>query len=191
MLLVSRLVRHKGVHYLLDAWQYARSQYPNLFKEFKLVIVGDSTYTDDYVKELKEDAKDDESILFTGWQNGKILEQLYANTTLLVHPSENEGLPITVLQAMSYGRSVLLSDIPEHRELITDKKFLFNNASLSSLSDQLIKLMQDKKIRDKAGRVNREFVNKNFNWDLIAKQTGQIYANRDKTTIIKDCLASA
>lgn len=175
LLMVSRLVKHKGAHYLLDAWQFAKQQYPELLKDYKLIIVGGSTYTDDYVSQLKEIARGDNSIIFTGWQQGQALEQLYANTTLLVHPSENEGLPITVLQAMSYGRPVLVSDIPEHQEIVTDNHFWFNNASVSSLAFKIIELIKDKNTLAAVGQQNKKFVEEYYNWSDIAKKTLQIY----------------
>jgi len=180
ILMVSRLVKHKGAHYLIDAWQFARTQYPKLFRDYKLVIAGGSAHTDNYVKELKRMARGDKSIVFTSWQKGKSLEQLFANTSMLVHPSENEGLPITVLEAMSYGKAVLASDIPEHKEIITDSKYWFNNASISSLSDKLIELFKEKRTLPKVGKSNKKLVEKDFNWKDIGEMTLKLYSKTSK-----------
>lgn len=190
LLMVSRLVKHKGVHYLLDAWHFAKQQYPELLKDYKLVITGDSTYTDDYVAKLKQAANGDNSIIFTGWQKGQALEQLYANTALLVHPSENEGLPLTVLQAMSYGRPVLVSDIPEHQEIITNIRFWFNNASVSSLAFKIIELIKDKKNLSHAGQQNKKFVEENYHWMDIAKKTLRVYGHGTNQYIEEICYCS-
>ena len=190
VLMVSRLVKHKGAHYLLEAWQFAKLQYPELLKDYKLVITGGSSKTKKYVKELEKIAQDDDSIIFTGWQHGRVLEQLYANTALFVHPSQNEGLPVTVLQAMSYGRTVLLSDILEHKEIISDKRYLFNNANIGSLADKLIELFKNKPQLIDQGKINKVFVEKTYNWQDIAQKTSRVYLC-DQKSCKKTCLCSA
>ncbi len=175
LLMVSRLVKHKGAHYLLTAWQFVRQQCPQLLQDYKLVIVGGSNFTDNYLNDLKNIAKGDNSIIFTDWQSGQTLEELYANTALFVHPSENEGLPITVLQAMSHARPVLVSDISEHKEIITDDQFWFNNASIASLAEKIIELIKKPALLEQAGEENKVLVEKNYNWQDITKQTLKIY----------------
>lgn len=175
ILMVSRLVKHKGAHYLLEAWQIARQQYPQLLKDYKLAIVGGAVFTDDYVASLKHIARGDSSIIFTDWQKGQELEELYANTALLVHPSENEGLPITVLQGMSHGRSVLVSDIAEHKEVVSNNKFWFDNTNIYSLAQKIIELIQQPELRAEAGHANKALVANHYNWQDIATSTSQVY----------------
>lgn len=181
LLMVSRLVKHKGAHYLLEAWQFVRQQNPELLKDYKLVIVGGSTFTDDYVKELHQIARGDNSIIFTDWQKGQTLEELYANTAMLVHPSENEGLPITVLQAMSYARPVLVSDISEHKEVISDERFWFSNTSTISLAEKITELMQKPELLKENGDRNKMVVEKHYNWKDITKQTIALYSSKTNT----------
>ena len=183
ILMVSRLVKHKGAHYLLSAWKNIRQQYPELFAGHKLAIVGGSAFTDDYVKELKNAASGDQSVIFTDWQHGEPLEQLYANAKLLVHPSENEGLPLTVLQAMAHGRPVLVSDIPEHQELISDGRFWFLNGSVSSLAERLVELFKNENWMKEAGEKNRRLAEKNFDWKTIAEKTAAVYAVEQEKVI--------
>ena len=177
LLMVSRLVKHKGAHYLLEAWQLARQQNSELLKDYKLVIVGDSTFTDDYVAKLRQIARGDKSIVFTGWQKGRALEELYANSTMLVHPSENEGLPITVLQAMSHARPVLVSDISEHKEVVSDERFWFSNTNIISLAQKITELTQNPELLKERGEKNKALVEKNYNWQDITKQTIALYAS--------------
>jgi len=179
-LTVTRLVRHKGVHYLIDAWQIARKQYPELLNDYKLVIVGDSSYTDDYVNEIKEMAHGDDSIVFTCWQNGQALAELFNNSTMLVHPSENEGMSMSVLRAMSLGKAVLISDIPEQKELISDAHFWFNNTNISSLANKIVEILQHPEWMAEAGVANKKLTEKKYNWVDIAKQTEKIYLTINK-----------
>lgn len=175
ILMVSRLVKHKGAHYLIDAWQLARQQNPEILKDYKLVIVGGASFTDDYVKKLHAMARGDNSIIFTDWQSGQNLSELYANAKLFIHPSENEGMPITVLQAMSYGKPVLVSDIPEHKEVITDSRFWFANANTISLANKIAELVSDAQLLKDAGLLNKQITNLKYNWQDIAEKTSYLY----------------
>jgi glycosyltransferase involved in cell wall biosynthesis len=175
VLMVSRLVKHKGAHYLIDAWQMAKRQYPELTADLKLVIVGGSSFTDDYVKYLRALAGNDQSIVFTDWQSGEPLNALYANCLMLAHPSENEGLPITVLQAMAGGRPVLVSDIAEHQEVISDGRFWFTNTSAYSLAEKIVELIKNPAMLQEAGEKNLLIVKNHYQWDDIAKKTIDIY----------------
>jgi glycosyltransferase involved in cell wall biosynthesis len=184
LLMVSRLVKHKGAHYLLEAWQFARQQNPELLKDYKLVIVGDSAFTDNYVAQLRQIASGDNSIIFTGWQKGQTLAELYANCALLVHPSENEGLPMTVLQAMSHARPVLVSDISEHKEVISDERFWFSNTNIHSLAQKITELVQNPDLLKEKGAKNKALVEKNYNWKDITNQTIALYSS-PKTKALK------
>ncbi|MFA6533567.1 MAG: glycosyltransferase family 4 protein [Patescibacteria group bacterium] len=168
ILTVSRLVRHKGIHYLIDGYRALKT-------DKKLVIVGDSAFTDDYVKELREAAKDDPRIIFTGYQGGAELEQLFAHAYLVVQPSESEGLPLSVLEAMSYSRAVLSSDIAENLEVVKDHGFSFKNKDVADLVSQLELLLSRPDLVKTVGSAGRDYINQNYNWDDIARKTGDVY----------------
>jgi len=177
VLMVSRLVKHKGAHYLVYAWQLASRRYPQLLDDYKLVIVGGSNFTDEYVHALKSSAINNKNIVFTDWQSGTTLDELYANAGLFVHPSENEGMPITVLQAMSHARPALVSDIPEHKEVITDDQFWFANANIDSLAEKIIELIKKPALLSQTGLENKRIVENKYNWRDICRQTIRIYNN--------------
>lgn len=181
ILMTARLVKHKGVHYLLSAWQLAVQQNPEIFKGLKLVIVGGSTFTDKYVAQLQQIARGDKSIVFTGWIRDQKLTDLYENTMLYVNPSENEGLPISVLTAMAHKKAVLLSDIPEHVELVNNPKFLFQNANTVALSKKLAALLADKKLLEEAGEKNKKIVEEKFNWKNLSRDTVEVYSHTPRT----------
>jgi len=182
LVMISRLVAHKGAHYLIKAFKNAKAKNPQLLAGYKLAIVGGSAFTDKYVDYLHRLAGNDKNIVFTGNQKGKKLEELYANAKMLIHPSENEGLPITVLQAMSYGIPALVSDIPEHQEVITDSHFWFTNASILSLTNKIIGLMKNPELLKTAGRKNKQTAEKNYAWEDIAKKTEYVYQLSNEET---------
>jgi len=175
VVMVSRLVRHKGAHHLIEA--YVRLQKRSLTRGKKLVIVGDSAFTDDYVAEIKAMAAGNKDILFTGYLKGKALEQVFGNAYAVVHPSESEGLPIAVLEAMSYGKTVLASDIPENMEVVRDRGMSFRNRSVPDLTRKLRILLDSPAMARETGAEAKEFVLENYHWDDVAKEVDRVYAS--------------
>ena len=109
----------KGIRYLVEAFK-------NVKTDKKLVIAGGSSDTDSFMEELKELAKGDDRILFTGFVQGAMLDELYSNAYIYTLPSDLEGMPLSLLEAMSYGNCCLVSDIPECAEVVEDKKIIWN-----------------------------------------------------------------
>lgn len=176
VLVVSRLIPHKGVHYIIDAWKNLLDSHKEILGNKKLVIVGDGYYTDEYVARLKEQAKDISSIVFTGFQSGSEISALYSHAFLMCHPSDNEGLPIVVLEAMSYKLPVLVSDIPEHIDLISNSHFLFSHGDVSSLQEKLLSLMQvDDAILLYEGKNNRALIEREFVWEKVMDKIVDVY----------------
>lgn len=121
ILFLGRLVPEKGIRYLFEAFK-------NVKTDKKLVIAGGSSDTDSFMTELKELAKDDNRILFTGFVQGAMLDELYSNAYIYTLPSDLEGMPLSLLEAMSYGNCCLVSDIPECAEVVEDKALIFKKA---------------------------------------------------------------
>lgn len=170
VLMVTRLVRHKGAHYLIKA-------YEQLNNDEKLVIVGGSAFTDDYVKELNRLAAKDSRVILTGTLTGQPLYELFANAKLFVQPSESEGLPIAVLEALSFSRPVLVSNIPENLEAISRDKygFSFKNKSIQDLKAKLEYLLDQPELLQQTGEKGKKFATKNYNWQDIVNNTINLY----------------
>lgn len=170
---VGRLVPHKGVHYLIEAFKALRQEGSR--GDLKLVVVGAAAYTSDYEKTLKDLAVGRDDILFLGYQSGEALRQLYAHAYVYVQPSESEGLPVVVLEAMSYGRPVLVSDIPENMEAMRRAGFSFRNKDVADLADKLGSLVSHPEIVEDAAKNTQEVIRKYFNWEIIAVHTEAVY----------------
>ncbi len=169
ILAVTRLIRHKGIHYLIDAFNQINT-------DKKLVIVGSGFYSDDYVDELYRKAEGNKNIIFTGAQHGDILNELFSNAYLFAQPSEAEGLSIALLEGMSYGLPVLVSDIVENKEVIENTGFKFSSRSVVDLKARLEKLLEMENIEE-YGRLARNRVDKFYNWDTIAEDLSHLYKN--------------
>ena len=166
ILFVGRLSPEKGCHYLIEAFK-------GLDTHLKLVFVGDSTYVDDYIQMLRKDESD--RILFLGFRTGEILEELFSNAYFYVLPSTIEGLSISLLEAMSYGNCVVASDIPENLELVEGHGFTFRSAHPDSLKQTMAYLMQHPTLVEETGKAAKDYVQKNFTWDMIAQSTESLY----------------
>ncbi len=181
ILTVARLIKHKGIHHLIKAYIRLEKRYGDEDKNWpggkkmKLAIVGAPSFTDDYLQYLKKLAAESENILFVGFQTGKTLAQLFVNAYLYVHPSESEGLALSILEAMSYGKCVLVSNIAENLEAVGDTGRVFRSKNIKNLEQSLDQILRSKKEINRCGRETRAFVRKNFNWDDIVKQTEELY----------------
>lgn len=171
VLSAGRLVKHKGVHYLIDAFRKVKATLP---AGMKLVIVGSSAYSDEYVEALHALANTDPDILFLGEQTGATLAQLFAHAGLFVQPSEAEGLSIALLEAMSFGIPVLVSSIPENTEVLPDKAWQFQNKSVPDLGRKIKGAF--KRDARTVGKQNKEHIVQNYNFDRLIDEALKAYA---------------
>ena len=181
ILTVARLVRHKGIHYLIEAYKKILSVYGTDPKNWPggrvrdLVIAGAPSYTEDYYAYLKTLAAGVPQIKFVGFQGGATLAQLFSNAYLYVHPSEAEGLSTTILEAMSHGTCVLVSDIPENLESIDHAGFTFKARNIRDLYDMLAYLLDFPEAVKKHGAQGMSYIKQNFNWDEIVLKVEEVY----------------
>lgn len=187
-MMCARLVRHKGAHTLIKAWKKLQKTHPKLVKDMKLAIVGGSAFTDDYEQELRDMIKRDDSIVMTGVQTDEALHALFANAYAVVHPSESEGLPIAILEAMGYGKCVLSSDIPESLEIVAEHGMTFETNNEKDLAEKMTMLIEQPELVAAVGKEARGFVAKNYDWADIAQTTGYLYEFLDYDPKLKEAI---
>lgn len=170
LLYLGRIVPEKGLEYLIKAFK-------NLDTEKKLVIAGGASDTNDFYDKMVQLAKDDKRIMFIGFVQGSILEELYSNAYIYVLPSDLEGMPLTLLEAMSYGNCCVVSNIPECTEVIQDKGLIFKKGDIKNLYNILEKCCNDVNLVQSYKNSSENYILTKYNWDDIAKLTLQIYKN--------------
>ncbi|MFH1279953.1 MAG: glycosyltransferase [Candidatus Eisenbacteria bacterium] len=186
LLFVGRLVPEKGCHYLIRAFR-------SLDTDMDLAIAGGSSHSDAYLEELKEMAAGDPRIRFLDYVYGDALKELYAHCYLYVLPSDLEGLAISLLEALSFGAGVLVSDIEENLEVLTDENtpaeawndpalrpgppvgFRFRHGDVEDCAGAIAGLLADPDRVDVMRGKARDWILQRYDWDVVASQTAALY----------------
>ncbi|HBL1470655.1 TPA: glycosyltransferase family 4 protein [Enterococcus faecium] len=168
ILFLGRLVPEKGIRYLIEAFKDVQT-------DKKLIIAGGSSDTDEFANELKELAKGDERIIFTGFVQGQELEELYSNAYIYTLPSDLEGMPLSLLEAMSYGNCCIVSNISKCTEVVEDKAMIFKKSDVSDLKIRLEEACNQSEMVKVLKNQATEFICSKYNWDKIVQETLNLY----------------
>ena len=168
ILFLGRLVPEKGITYLIEAFKKVNT-------DKKLVIAGGSSDTDEFMQELKELAKGDDRIIFTDFVQGQMLEELYSNAYVYCLPSDLEGMPLSLLEAMSYGNCCLTSDISECAEVVENKALTFKKSDTNDLQQKLQFACDNEQEVQRLKNQAADFICGKYNWDDVVKQTLKLY----------------
>lgn len=165
ILFLARVVPEKGCHYLIEAYNKLNEKER---KNKKLVIAGGSSHSQEYYSQIQEMSKENKNIILTGFVQGDELWELFSNTCLYVLPSDIEGMPISLIEAMSYGNVCLVSDIPENVEVINDNCCSFRKSDVQDLKEKLVESL----LAEKKENIDIKVPN----WDEVVEQTLRLYA---------------
>ncbi|MCR4792411.1 MAG: glycosyltransferase family 4 protein [Lachnospiraceae bacterium] len=168
LLFLGRLVPEKGVRYLIESFR-------NINTSKKLVIAGGSSDSGGFVEELHTLAEGDDRILFTGFVQGRMLEELYSNAYLYILPSDLEGMPLSLLEAMSYGNACLTSDIGECAGVMEDHGLTFRKGDVNDLTEKLQQLCDDEETVIGYKKEASDYICSKYNWDDVTDRTLSLY----------------
>ncbi len=171
ILFLGRLVPEKGIRYLVEAFK-------NVKTDKKLVIAGGSSDTDSFMQELKKLSKNDDRIIFTGFVQGQILDELYSNAYVYTLPSDLEGMSLSLLEAMSYGNCCLVSDIPECAEVVEDKALIFKKSDVNDLREKLQDACAYPEKVYAYKKQSADFICEKYNWDDVVEETMRLYRRK-------------
>ncbi len=164
---MCRFVPEKNLHHLVEAFAKIRKE--NLSSDIRLVLAGDTDFEDDYSRRLKAMAREN-GVVLTGFIKGRKLHSLLTHCLCYCLPSSHEGLPIALLEAMSYGVKVIVSDIPANKEVGLPDSDYFPVGNVEALAEKLREVMA-KPIE----HVNYDM--HKYDWEKIADQVVEIYKN--------------
>jgi len=168
VLLVSRFVPEKRHIDLVNAFRRAE------LNGWKLVLVGDADHPGAYDQQVKELAASTPGVVLTGFIGGEKLKAVYQHAGIFVLPSSHEGLPIALLEALSFGLRCIASDIPANVAVGLDESAYFRLGDVDQLAARLRRLAERDTSADERDR-QRSWVANRFNWDAIADQTIEVY----------------
>ena len=168
ILFLGRLVPEKGIHYLIEAFKQVHT-------DKRLVIAGGASDTDEYAAQLKDMAKDDPRIMFTGFVQGKLLQELYSNAYIYTLPSDLEGMPLSLLEAMSYGNCCLTSDIAECATVMEEHGVTFPKSDVAALEEKLQQLCDNGELVKEYQQKAADYICEKYNWDTVTEQTISLY----------------
>ncbi|NTW15085.1 MAG: glycosyltransferase family 4 protein [Candidatus Moranbacteria bacterium] len=175
VLTVSRLVAHKGVHHLIRAFLELEDtgRLPN---NFRLAIVGTNAGTPGYERHLRKMSEGRESVLFLGEQTGEALAELFANAAMFVQPSEDEGLSIALLEAMSYRLPIVATNITGNEEALSDAGMYCEPKDVESLKGALARMLSRPDLMKEYGERAGRRASEEYGWDAIARRTMSLYS---------------
>lgn len=164
---MCRFVPEKNLHHLVSAFAEIKKIKNEKIKDLKLVLAGDTDFEDEYSRGLKEMARKN-GVVLTGFIKGRKLHSLLTNCCCYCLPSSHEGLPIALLEAMSYKVPVVVSDIPANLEVGLPKEDYFPCGNVEALAEKLKEVVSKplQKVDYDMGK---------YNWDIIAKQVDEVY----------------
>ncbi|MBQ3426307.1 MAG: glycosyltransferase family 4 protein [Clostridia bacterium] len=177
ILFLARITPEKGLHYLIEA-------YKKLDTDKKLVIAGGLEPETEYIASVKELAKGNDNIIFTSFVSGQKLAELFSNCYIYVLPSDIEGMPMSLLEAVGYNTRVLVSDIPENVDCLEGYGNSFEKSDPESLRKSLQYCLDNEDMRDRdfkkdmtaeqTQQKRKELMGK-YDWENITDQTLELY----------------
>lgn len=171
ILYLARIVPEKRLDLLIDAFKKTNTNK-------KLVIAGGASHTNDFYNEIKQKASEDSRIIMTGFVQGEELQELFSNTYLYCLPSDVEGMPISLLEAMSYGKNCLISNIDESTQVCGEYATVFKKGKLDDLKDKLEECLEGKN-RFESNIISDYIINK-YDWDEVVEKTIEKYNEMEK-----------
>lgn len=178
VLFLGRIVPEKGVHYLIDAFK-------RLDTGKRLVIAGGASDSAEYYESVRKAAGSDPRIVLAGFTQGAELAELYSNAYAYVLPSDLEGMPMSLLEALSYGNCCLTSDIPECADVLRGEDGVmhgvtFREGDVDDLAARLQELLDHPDTVAAFGKDAAAYVTGRYNWDAITRQTLNTYKGEDQ-----------
>ena len=170
LLFLGRLVPEKRPELLIRAFQKIKHS------GWKLVLAGGDSDTTDYIKKLFKLSAANPNIVFAGELKDSRLAEMVRGAGIFVLPSDLEGLPLAMLEAMREGVPVVASDIPPHRQLIgSDRGVLFTAGDIDSCANALDRATRRPDLLATMARQAQQHVKANYDWDKITSDNLSVY----------------
>jgi glycosyltransferase involved in cell wall biosynthesis len=166
VLYVSRLEPENNAHLVIEAFKRVRTAY-------RLLVVGDAPYAEDYIRDLRTRARGDKRIIFTGFVFGQDYKALQQNAYCYVHATEVGGTHPALLEAMGYGNCVLTLATPENIEAVGDAGIPYVDEY--DLSEKLQRVLRDGSLVQAYRHRAQLRVQKHYDWERVVDQYEDLF----------------
>lgn len=167
VLYVSRLEPENNAHLVIEAFKRVRTA-------CKLLIVGDAPYAQNYIADLKDRARGDKRIIFTGFVFGRDYRALQQNAYCYVHATEVGGTHPALLEAMGFGNCVLALAAPENVEAIGDAGIPYTDEA--DLTQKLQRVLRDGSLVHAYRNRAQARVQQRYDWDYVVDKYEELFA---------------
>lgn len=174
VLYVSRLEPENNAHLVIEAFKRVRTSH-------KLLIVGDAPYAHEYISKLRESARRDKRIIFTGFVFGDAYRALQQNAYCYVHATEVGGTHPALLEAMGYGNCVLTLATPENIEAVGEAGIHYTD--IKDLATKLQAVLRDGAIVSAYRQRAQMRVRERYDWEHVVNQYENLFAEMAKLPI--------
>jgi len=181
VLYVSRLEPENNAHLVIEAFKKVRTAY-------RLLIVGDAPYAEQYISSLKARARGDKRIVFTGFVFGQDYRALQQNAYCYVHATEVGGTHPALLEAMGYGNCVLTLATPENIEVVGEAGVPYVDEF--DLTEKLQRVLRDGSLVQAYRHRAQQRVQKHYDWDGVVDQYEQLFRNMSGQTVPMESIAA-
>jgi glycosyltransferase involved in cell wall biosynthesis len=177
IIFVGRLVERKGVKYLIEAFHRIHKSIPH-----HLVIIGDGPERSQ-LEDMASSLDIENRVRFTGMISDEMLNRYYKSCSFLVLPAvydkkgDTEGLGVVLLEAMSYAKPVIASQVGGITDIVVDGEngLLVPPGNPEILGQAIMKLARSRQLRKTFGGKARKTVDEKFNWDRIIEKLISLY----------------
>lgn len=176
ILFLGRLVPEKGIHYLIEAFRDVKT-------EKRLVIAGGVSDSDGYMRQLHALADGDYRVQFTGFVQGQQWKELMGNAYVYALPSDLEGMPLSLLEAMGFGNCCLVSDIPECASVVQDHGVVFPRGDVAALTQALQRLCDEPETVAAYKATAADFICSRYPWEDVVRRTLEVYEKKGRTSL--------
>ncbi len=170
-LFMGHLGKRKGVYDIIEAGKYITN------KAVQINLYGDGNIEE--FKKLVIDNNLQDKIIIKGWISGEEKIEVFKNSNALILPSYNEGLPISILEAMAYGMPVISTPVGGIPEAVENgfNGFLIQPGDFKALAERIDILASDEQLRENMGKESYRIAKEKFDIKVITKQLEEIYDN--------------
>ncbi|MCC7522881.1 glycosyltransferase family 4 protein [Candidatus Uhrbacteria bacterium] len=171
---VGRLLPRKAYDIAIEAYRRVPGDMP-------LVIVGEATHEGDYAEKLHALAAKDPRVRLLGYQSGQALKQLFAHCYAFVHPSQAEGLSVSIIEAMASAKVVIMSNIEENLELVDHSGLAFETDNIDALRKAYELVLSDPEMVEQRGKRAREVARREYSWSRVIDKTDALFKDLIQT----------